>query len=179
MSLANKITLFRIILGPLFLISILISPILAGMVVVFHIILDKIDGYLARKRKEETLFGRNLDILVDIIFILFAVNSLLIKYPDLLNIFPYWMIMFGIIIVLLWVISQFIFWKRKKKILFIHSRLKGLSAILFALVGLILIINFYVSVPVNFIKIFSLFVLIFASFDNLDIFLRSIGKGNL
>jgi len=176
MSLASKITLFRIILGPLFLISILISPILAGIVLVFHIGLDKIDGYLARKRGEKTLFGSNLDILVDIIFILFAVNSLLIKYPNLLNVFPYWMIMFAVAIVLLWIISQFIFWKRRKKILFIHSRFKGLSAILFALIGLILIINFYVPVSVNFIKIFSLFVFVLVSFDNLDIFLRSVGR---
>jgi CDP-diacylglycerol--glycerol-3-phosphate 3-phosphatidyltransferase len=69
MNLANKITILRIILIPLFLV-LLLTPfrhhtLAAALVFVIAASTDSLDGYIARKRNEITNFGKFIDPLAD------------------------------------------------------------------------------------------------------------------
>ena len=73
LTLANKVTLARLILVPLFVYSILYE--FKGFALVFFAIAsiaDGVDGYLARSRKEITPLGRVLDPAADKILMLTA-----------------------------------------------------------------------------------------------------------
>jgi CDP-diacylglycerol--glycerol-3-phosphate 3-phosphatidyltransferase len=85
MNLANKLTVFRMILVPIMVIVSLfyaqvdanfygISYILIAMDVIFIIasITDKLDGQIARKRNQVTTFGKFLDPIADKILVLAA-----------------------------------------------------------------------------------------------------------
>jgi len=69
MNLPNKITTFRIILVPLFLLVALLrfpaAPFVAAAIYIVAMITDKIDGDIARKRNMETDFGRFMDPIAD------------------------------------------------------------------------------------------------------------------
>ncbi len=80
MNLANKITVARIILAPLFMIFLLMS-IPYGEFVAFGLFViasatDALDGYIARSRKQITTFGKFLDPLADKMLILAALIAL-------------------------------------------------------------------------------------------------------
>ena len=94
MNLANKLTIFRIILGPV----IMIIPIIDSLVgipgeflgistafwimnIIFIIasLTDKLDGYIARSRNQVTTFGKFLDPLADKILVLSAL-IILVEY---------------------------------------------------------------------------------------------------
>lgn len=80
MNLANKITIARIILAPLFMIFLLMS-IPFGEFVAFVLFIvasatDALDGYIARSRKQITTFGKFLDPLADKVLILAALIAL-------------------------------------------------------------------------------------------------------
>ncbi|MEN3013385.1 MAG: CDP-diacylglycerol--glycerol-3-phosphate 3-phosphatidyltransferase [Endomicrobiia bacterium] len=81
MNIATKITLFRILLVPLFLIFILIDTIftriLALLVFIFGGITDTIDGMIARKKNMITKIGSSLDPLADKLLITTALISFL------------------------------------------------------------------------------------------------------
>jgi len=69
MNLANKITLFRVFLVPIFVI-VLFSELeyatyIAGLIFVIASITDAIDGYIARSRNLVTNFGKFVDPLAD------------------------------------------------------------------------------------------------------------------
>ena len=97
MNLANKLTIFRIILVPIMVIipffkiqgSILNIPIeflLIDLIFIIASITDKLDGYLARKNNEVTTFGKFLDPLADKILVLAAMvvgSSLIIASPNI------------------------------------------------------------------------------------------------
>lgn len=82
MNLANKLTVLRIFLVPLFLIFISINAlgktgiILATVVFVVASITDKLDGYIARSRNQVTSFGKFLDPLADKLLVCSALVSL-------------------------------------------------------------------------------------------------------
>lgn len=81
MNLANKLTLMRIILVPVFLIFIAVKSIPYGSViatVVFIIaaLTDKLDGYIARSRNQITRFGKLMDPLADKLLVSAALISL-------------------------------------------------------------------------------------------------------
>lgn len=81
MNLANKLTLIRIILVPVFLIFIAVKSIPYGSViatVVFIIaaLTDKLDGYIARSRNQITRFGKLMDPLADKLLVSAALVSL-------------------------------------------------------------------------------------------------------
>lgn len=70
MNLPNKITVFRVIMIPIFLVSLLVESIpygkyIAAVVFIVACLSDFIDGYLARKYNLVTNFGKFMDPLAD------------------------------------------------------------------------------------------------------------------
>ena len=87
MNLANKLTIFRIILVPIFVIiaylgqlrlingeflRISITFLIMDVIFIIASITDKLDGYIARSRNQITTFGKFLDPLADKILVLSA-----------------------------------------------------------------------------------------------------------
>ncbi|MBQ3415815.1 MAG: CDP-diacylglycerol--glycerol-3-phosphate 3-phosphatidyltransferase [Clostridia bacterium] len=87
MNLANKLTIFRVLLVPLMVIipffniqgkflGIPYTYILIDLIFIIASITDKLDGYIARSRKQITTFGKFLDPLADKILVLAAMMML-------------------------------------------------------------------------------------------------------
>ena len=87
MNLANKLTIFRIILVPIMVIipflgiqgelfSIPITYLIIDLIFIIASITDKLDGYIARSRNQVTTFGEFLDPLADKILVLTAMIML-------------------------------------------------------------------------------------------------------
>ena len=87
MNLANKLTIFRIILVPIMviipllniqgeLLGIPLSFIIMDIIFIIASITDKLDGYIARSRNQVTTFGKFLDPLADKILVLAAMLML-------------------------------------------------------------------------------------------------------
>lgn len=81
MNLANKLTLGRIVLVPIFLIFIAAKDIpygtfIATFVFILASLTDKLDGYIARSRNQITNFGKFMDPLADKLLVTSALISL-------------------------------------------------------------------------------------------------------
>ena len=80
MNLANKLTILRIVLVPIFLIFIAIKipygTIIATLVFIIAALTDKLDGYIARSRNQITRFGKFMDPLADKLLVTAALVSL-------------------------------------------------------------------------------------------------------
>lgn len=80
MNIANKITLFRVFLVPVFMIVLYsdleYSQTIAGLIFIFASLTDTLDGYLARSRNLVTNFGKFVDPLADKILVSAALISL-------------------------------------------------------------------------------------------------------
>lgn len=83
MNLANKLTIFRIILVPVMIIVSLLNiqgdlfgiPIIAlilDLIFIIASITDKLDGYIARSRNQVTTFGKFLDPIADKVLVITA-----------------------------------------------------------------------------------------------------------
>lgn len=83
MNLANKLTIFRIVLVPILVIipffniqgeflNIPISMWIMNLIFIVASITDKLDGYIARSRNQVTTFGKFLDPIADKILVLAA-----------------------------------------------------------------------------------------------------------
>lgn len=83
MNLANKLTIFRIILVPIMVIipflgidgemfGIPVTYLIMDFIFIIASITDKLDGYIARSRNQVTTFGKFLDPLADKILVLAA-----------------------------------------------------------------------------------------------------------
>lgn len=90
MNLANKLTIFRMILAPIMVIfaylpiegevfGIAITMIIMDVIFIIASITDKLDGYIARSRNQVTTFGKFLDPLADKILVLSAMVILVEK----------------------------------------------------------------------------------------------------
>lgn len=80
MNLANKITIFRVFLVPLFMIVLYsntqYSTYIAAIIFIFASLTDTLDGYIARSRNLVTNFGKFADPLADKILVSAAFISL-------------------------------------------------------------------------------------------------------
>ncbi|HHW91619.1 MAG TPA: CDP-diacylglycerol--glycerol-3-phosphate 3-phosphatidyltransferase [Firmicutes bacterium] len=80
MNLANKLTIVRIILVPIFMLFVLLKipygDFIAAGVFGLAAATDSLDGYIARKRKEVTKFGKFIDPLADKLLVTAALLSL-------------------------------------------------------------------------------------------------------
>lgn len=83
MNLANKLTIFRIVLVPIMIIipffgiqgeflNIPITCILLDLIFIIASITDKLDGYIARSRNQITTFGKFLDPIADKVLVVTA-----------------------------------------------------------------------------------------------------------
>lgn len=93
MNLANKLTIIRIFLVPIFLIFIAVKGIpygtlIATAVFIIAALTDKLDGYIARSRNQITRFGKFMDPLADKLLVTAALISL-VEY----RIIPGWVAM--------------------------------------------------------------------------------------
>ena len=90
MNLANKLTIFRIILVPIMVIfaylplggdvyGVTTAMIIMEVIFIIASITDKLDGYIARSRNQVTTFGKFLDPLADKILVLAAMVILVEK----------------------------------------------------------------------------------------------------
>ncbi|MDV4151271.1 CDP-diacylglycerol--glycerol-3-phosphate 3-phosphatidyltransferase [Clostridium sp. AL.422] len=81
MNLANKLTMLRILLVPLFLIFIAVKNIpygtfIATFIFIIASLTDQLDGYIARSRNQVTNFGKFMDPLADKLLVTAALISL-------------------------------------------------------------------------------------------------------
>jgi|SRR3712207_3761279 len=81
MNLANKLTIIRIFLVPVFLIFITIKDVpygntIATAIFILAALTDKLDGYIARSRNQITRFGKFMDPLADKLLVTAALVSL-------------------------------------------------------------------------------------------------------
>lgn len=81
MNLANKLTMMRIFLVPIFLIFMAVKGIpygreLATIIFILASLTDKLDGYIARSRNQITNFGKFMDPLADKLLVTAALVSL-------------------------------------------------------------------------------------------------------
>lgn len=93
MNLANKLTIIRMILVPVFLIFMAVKDvpyfkIIAIIVFIIASITDKLDGYIARSRNQITRFGKFMDPLADKLLVTAALVCL-VEY----HIIPSWVAM--------------------------------------------------------------------------------------
>ena len=81
MNLANKLTMIRIFLVPVFLVFITVKEIpygsiIASLVFIIASLTDQLDGYIARSRNQITNFGKFMDPLADKLLVTAALVSL-------------------------------------------------------------------------------------------------------
>lgn len=81
MNLANKLTMLRIFLVPVFLIFIALKwmpygSFIATLVFILASLTDQLDGYIARSRNQVTTFGKFMDPLADKLLVTSALISL-------------------------------------------------------------------------------------------------------
>lgn len=93
LTIPNVITLFRIVIIPIFVIA-FVLPVYPYkhliLVSLFFLagVSDWIDGYLARKLKQSSAFGAFLDPVADKLMVTTAMVLLVSAHPDLLMVFP-------------------------------------------------------------------------------------------
>ena len=169
MNLANKITLFRVLLVPIFLLvlysNIENNVIIAGVIFAIASFTDMLDGYIARSRNLITNFGKFVDPLADKIL----VSAALISLVDLGKI-PGWIVV--IIIAREFTITGFRTIASSEGITIAASSLGKIKTITQILAITLLLLNnfpFYlVNIPMDIILLYlSLFFTVVSGVDYL------------
>lgn len=88
MSLADKITLLRILLIPVFIVLMYVgAPVYAAIVLIIAALTDVLDGYIARKSNTVSDFGRVFDPIADKILVMSAIVVFASQ-----NLLPAWLV---------------------------------------------------------------------------------------
>lgn len=157
MTLANKITLSRTILGPVFIwVLFEFNAYFALGVIILHLIFDKLDGIISRWRKEKNSLGKNLDPVIDNLFLVFVFVGLTLKF-NLMH-FTLWYLFPESVLIF----SCFFLYCRFRKFRVIHMRNKFPFFFLF-IVATTIILDFYKE----YFLIAGLFLVTLASLDGL------------
>lgn len=147
MNLANKITIFRVFLVPLFMIvlysNMQYSSYIAAVIFIFASLTDTLDGYIARSRNLVTNFGKFADPLADKIL----VSAALISLVDLGKV-PGWVVV--IIIAREFTITGFRILAASEGITVAASSLGKLKTTTQLIAIIFLLINNYPFVFINF-----------------------------
>jgi CDP-diacylglycerol--glycerol-3-phosphate 3-phosphatidyltransferase len=135
LNLANGLSILRMLLGPVFMISVFREAYeVAFTVLLVATLTDFLDGQIARIWKMQTRLGKMLDPLADKIVIFFAIITLLIKFD-----FPIWV---GILIIardiIILAIGSVYIYKNKKK--FLRPNLLGKITTFFQMFAIVLFV---------------------------------------
>ena len=88
MTTANKITIFRVVLIPVFLVLAYTGHMRWALVVfVLASLSDMLDGYIARHYNQITDFGKFMDPLADKFLVMAAMLGILVRFEDLRPVF--------------------------------------------------------------------------------------------
>lgn len=164
MNLANKITLSRIVLGPLLFLSIIYEKTFLTFTLFFlNIISDGLDGFIARKRNEKTKLGETIDPLIDLLFFSFGSFAFYLVGVREINLvfIPFFLIIISFLI------SKF---TRGGEFQVLHSRTKYLHTPLLYFSAIFIILN------TSFWKPFFILSVIIFSTSYFELLLRSISN---
>lgn len=130
MTLANKVTISRLLFGPIFLLGEFLKFKIISLLALFlNILGDFLDGFLARKRGEKTKVGEVLDPAVDLVFFGFVALSFSKDFtPINLFLIPIFFILLTFFLPLLF----------KRKIQVFHMKTKFFHTPLIYLISLLL-----------------------------------------
>jgi phosphatidylglycerophosphate synthase len=124
LGISNLLSLFRLAAAPVIMFAVIFNKLyFAFILFIIAAFTDLLDGYVARRLKEESRLGEILDRVADKLLIGFPFIGILIKY-SMIN----WLIIFGFIIVL-YIVAGSIFLKCKHKPILLGRALISLQAI--------------------------------------------------
>lgn len=167
MNLANKITIFRVLLVPIFILVLYLeiryNNFIAALIFVIASLTDTLDGYIARSKNMITNFGKFVDPLADKIL----VSAALISLVEMGKI-PAWVVI--IIIAREFLISGFRIIAASEGITIAASPLGKIKTITQLIAIILLLINnfpFYlINIPVDMILLYiSLFFTVLSGID--------------
>jgi len=169
MTLANKITLARTTLGPIFFLGEFLKfKLISFLAILLNIVGDFLDGFFARRRKETTKTGEILDPAVDLLFFAFVSLSFCERYPPI-NLF-----LFPILFILLSFLFPILF---KKRVHVFHTKTKLFHTPLIYFVSIILIFNFWGKF-FTFMFLLAFLIFFFGAFESFFQSLKFIFKSN-
>lgn len=166
MNIANKLTLFRIFLVPIFIMSLLIlgiDNILGFLIFIIASITDMLDGYLARSRNLVTTFGKFMDPLADKILACSAL-VMLVKFGKV----EAWMVC--IVLAREFIISGFRLIAATNGIVIsasIYGKIKTITQ-LFAISFILLNSTNFIKIPMNIDKILWYISVVFTVMSAID-----------
>jgi cardiolipin synthase len=164
LNLPNILTLLRLTASPIIFYLIWIDrKNMALFLFILAVLSDKADGYIARKRKQETAFGETIDPIADNTLIMLTAIALVIK--NVVN--PYFL-KYALIIFLIFIVSIVIYGIKLRKV-----RVPKLMIGKINIVALyILIIYIFLGLPVG--KLFINIALIYSFIVSLKYLIYSI-----
>jgi phosphatidylglycerophosphate synthase len=161
MTISNKITLSRTILGPLIFGSILSGQrFLAIFILISNAFFDWTDGFVARRRNEVTKMGETIDPFVDLLFFAFISFAIYLTGINQIN----WVFLPIFLIIL----SFFILRIKGKKIDILHTKTKYLHTPFLYLSAVLIILD------VQFWPVFFALTILIFSAASAELFFRSL-----
>jgi len=164
LNIPNMLTIFRLFLSPVIFYLIWIDKRnFALFLFILAVLSDKADGFIARKKKQETSFGETIDPIADNALIIFAAVALVLK-----NIVDLYFLKYAFFIFLIFLISVIIVSIKLRKINVPKIMLGKINiAILY-----LLIIYIFLGLPIG--NIFINLVLLYSFVISIVYFVYSI-----